>query len=75
MGRRPDVEILWLAAEEQVANAAADEVGDVLAVAEPVQNFQGIRVDVASRQRVGLAWNDPRFNHREAFYQGIKDRE
>ena len=47
MGGRADVEILGLPAEQQVANAAADEVGDVVGLAEPVQDLERVRVDVA----------------------------
>ena len=69
MGRRADVEVFRPASEQQVADAAADEIGDVIALAQPVENLQRIGVNIAARERVLLAWNDPRFDHRAALYQ------
>ena len=39
-----DVEVLRLAAEQQVADAAADEVGGVIVAAEPLDDFGGVGV-------------------------------
>ena len=43
-----DVEVLRPAPEQQVADAAADEVGDVVELPQPVEDLQGVGVDVAS---------------------------
>ena len=51
-------------AEQQVAHAAADEVGDVIELAQAVENLQRVGVDVAARDRVLGARDDPRFDHR-----------
>ena len=64
MRRRADVEVLGPAAEQQVADAAADEIGDVVELAQPVENLQRVRIDVAARERVLGARDDPRFDHR-----------
>ena len=48
MRRGPDVEILGPAAEEQVPDAAADEVGRVIVLVEPVENLERIGIDLAS---------------------------
>ena len=62
--RRPDVEILGAPAEQQIADAAADEIGDVIELAQPVENLERIGIDVAARDRVLGARNDPRDDHR-----------
>ena len=69
MRRRADVEVLRPAAEQQVADAAADEIGDVVGLPQPVENLQRVGIDVAARDRVLGARNDPRFDHRAALYQ------
>ena len=46
---RADVEVLRAAAEQQVAHAAADQVRDVVELAQPVEDLQGVRIDVAAR--------------------------
>ena len=69
MRRRADVEILGPAAEQQIAHAAADEVGDVIGLAQPVEDLQGIGVDVAARERVLCARDDPGLDHGRALYQ------
>ena len=51
MRRRADVEVLRPAAEQQVADAAADEVRDVIELAEAIEDFQRVGVDVAARDR------------------------
>src|SRR5262249_42422621 len=57
---RADVEILRTASEEKIAHAAADEIRDVLGLTQPVQDFERIRVDVATRDRVVRARHDSR---------------
>ena len=74
MRGRADVEILRTAAEQQVADAAADEIGGVLALPQAVENLQRVRIDVAAGDRVLLARNDPRFDHRAALYQKRHER-
>ncbi len=69
MGRRADVEILGVASEQQVANAAADEIGDVVGLPKAIQHLEGIGVDVAARDGVIGSRNDPRFGHCRALYQ------
>ena len=49
---RPDVEILGLAAEQQVAHAASHQVALVALVLEPVQHFQRAGTDVGARNYV-----------------------
>jgi hypothetical protein len=67
--RRPDVEVFRPSSEQQVAHAAADEIGDVIALTQSVEDLQRIGVNIAPRERVLLAWNDPRFDHWAALYQ------
>ena len=54
--RRPgvgsDVEVLRLAAEKEVADAAADEVGLEAGVGEPVEHLEGLGRDVLARNVV-----------------------
>ena len=75
MRRCPDVEILWAAADEQVANAAADEIGDVVELPQPIENLERVGIDVAPRDRVLCARDDPRLGHRWALYQKRKQRQ
>src|SRR6185295_14398070 len=51
-GVRADVEILRLAAEHQVAHAAADEVGFIARAVQPVENLQGLTADLLPGDRV-----------------------
>ena len=46
--------------EQQVANAAADQIRDVVVLVEPVQNFERVGIDVAARNRVLRPRNDGR---------------
>ncbi len=75
MRRCPDVEVLWAPADEQVANAAADQIGDVVELPQPVENLEGVGIDVAPRDRVLCARDDPRLGHRWALYQKRKQRQ
>jgi hypothetical protein len=58
-----DVEVLRSAAEEQVADAAAHEVGHVIVLPQTVEHLQCIRIDIAARDRVLFASDDPRGDH------------
>src|SRR5690349_11044895 len=58
-----DIEVLRAAAEQQVADAAADEVGRKVALMEAVENLQRVRVDVFARDRVLRARHDHRNGH------------
>ena len=44
--RRADVEVLRPPAEQEVADAAADEVGDVIVLVQPVEHLQRVGVDL-----------------------------
>ena len=48
-GVGPDVEILRLASEEEVADATSDEIGLESGVGESVEHFQRFRRNVLSR--------------------------
>ena len=74
MRGRPDVEILGTAPDEQIAHAAADQIGDVVELPQPIENLERVRIDVAPRDRVLSARNDPRVGHRRALYQKRKQR-
>ena len=63
MGVRADVEVLRLAAEHQVAHAAANEIGDVVMLLQPMEDAQRVRIDVPARDRMSLARDDKRFRH------------
>ena len=52
MRRRADVEVFRPPAEQQVADAAADEVGDVVVLVQPVQHLERVGVDLLPRDRV-----------------------
>ena len=52
MRRGADVEVLRAAAEQQVADAAADEVRGVAVFVQPVQDLESVGIDVATRNRV-----------------------
>ena len=61
--RCADVEVLGPAAEQEIADAAADEVGDVIGLPQAIEDLQGIRVDVAARERVLGARDHPGLDH------------
>ena len=69
MRGRADVEIFRAPAEQQIADAAADQVGDVIALPQPVEDLEGVGIDHGARDRMLGARNDPRFGHRGALYQ------
>ena len=64
--RRPDVEILGPTVQEQVADAAADQVRDVMVLVEPVEDLEGAGIDVSAGDRVGRTGYDGRLRHRLA---------
>jgi hypothetical protein len=68
-----DVEVFGLAAYQEVPNAAADQIRGVIGLAEPVQHFKRVGIDIAAREYVLGARNDPRFGHRAALYQHVAD--
>ena len=63
MRGRPDVEIFRPPPEQEVANAATDEVGDIVVLMKPVQNSEGVWVDLGSRDGVLGARHDDRLGH------------
>ena len=66
MRRRADVEILRPPVQQQVADAAADQVRDVVVFVQPIQDFERAGIDVAARNGVRGAWDDGRLRHRTA---------
>jgi hypothetical protein len=58
-----DVEVFRSASEQQVTHAAADEVGDEIALVESVKNLQRVRVDLFARDRVPGTRHDHRNGH------------
>ena len=54
MGRCPDVEVFRPSSEQQVAYAAADEIGDVVALTQSVENLQRIGVNIARGRACAL---------------------
>jgi hypothetical protein len=65
MRRRADVEILGTTAEEQVTDAAADQIRDVVALIETIEDLQRIGVDLLPRNRMRLPRDDDRLTHRK----------
>ena len=63
MGVGADVEVLGRASQQQIAHAAADEIGRVIEVTEPVQHLQGVRIYQAPGNHVRLAGHDHGLNH------------
>ena len=51
MGRRADVEVLRPALEQQVANAAADQIRDVVVLVQPVEDLESVGIDLARDSR------------------------
>lgn len=52
MGGSGDVEILRLAAQHQITHTATDQVRDMAAVYQPVQDLEHVAVDIAARYRM-----------------------
>src|SRR5690606_34299840 len=55
-----DVEVLGFAAEQQVAHAAADQVGLVARAVQPVQDLERVRGDLRAGNGVFRSRNDGR---------------
>ena len=68
-----DVEVLRPAAEQQVADAAADQIGDVVVLLQPIQDPQRVRIDVPARDRVSLARDDHGAGHGSGLYGPTRD--
>ncbi len=66
---RSDVEIFRTAAQQQIPDAAADQIGGVLALPQAIENFERVGIDVAAGDGVLVSRHDPRFDHRAALYQ------
>jgi len=64
MGGRADVEVLGAPSEQQIADAAADKVSDVVVLTEAIEDFECVWINVAARDRVLGARNDPGNGHR-----------
>jgi hypothetical protein len=64
MCRGADVEVFGPPSQNQIAHAAAHEIGDVVVLTQTVEHLQSIRIDVLAGNRVFLARHDPRHDHR-----------
>jgi hypothetical protein len=62
---RPDVEILRPTAEDEIANASAYQVGDMIILLQPMQHPERIRIDVPPRNRMAFARDDDGFWHED----------
>jgi hypothetical protein len=58
-----DVEVFRAAAEEEVADAAAYQVGYEMLSVEPVEHTERIGVDLLAGDAVFLPWHDHRLAH------------
>jgi hypothetical protein len=63
-GVRGDIEVLGLAAEQQVTHTAAHEIGVVSMLLQLIENPDSIGTDPLAGDTVFLAGNDSRFNRR-----------
>src|SRR3954454_9626418 len=59
-----DVEVFGTTLEQQIANAAAYQVRNVVMFVKPIQNFERVGIDVAARDCVLRSGNDGRLRHR-----------
>src|SRR5437763_1902305 len=66
-----DIEVLRRPAEQQVADASPDEVPLVTGMREPVQDLQGVRIDLAPGDGVLAARPDPRRCFRRVLDPGV----
>ena len=64
MRGRTDVEVFRPAAEEQIADAATNQVGDMAGLVQAIKNRECVGVDVLTRERVLIARHDSRLDHR-----------
>ena len=53
-----DVEVFGFPAEQQVANAAAHQICDVVSLPKAIEHFERVRIDVAARDRMRVARHD-----------------
>jgi hypothetical protein len=63
-----DIEIFGMATEQEVADAAADEVAGEVVLVQPIQHLQGVRVDLLAGDGVLRARHD----HRTAMRPGTR---
>ena len=61
-----DVEILRPALQQQIADAAADQIGRVIELLQPIQDLEGVGIDVAPGNGVFRSRNDHRLAHQTA---------
>ena len=64
MGGGPDVEVLRVPAEQEIANTSADEVGDVPVFVQLIKDLERRRIDVPALNRVCSPRHDGRLHHR-----------
>ena len=64
MGGRADVVVFRTPLKQQIANAATNEVCDVIVLVKPVENFERVGIDIAPRDRMLGSRHDGRLNHR-----------
>ena len=64
MGGGPDVEVLGPPVQQQIADASADQVGDVMVLVQSIQNFERVGVDVAAGKCMLRPSDDGRLRHR-----------
>ena len=70
-----DVEVLGDEPEEQVAHAAAREVGDVAFAAQAVEHLEGVGIDLFPAKAVRFAGNDVRIHRNAASRAGALVRD
>ena len=68
--RCPDVEIFGTAPEQQIAHTAANQVGNVIVLPQSIEDLERVGIDVAPRERMLGARNDPRGGHRRIVPKG-----
>jgi hypothetical protein len=61
-----DVEVFGPAPEEQVADAAANQIGHVIVLVQPVQHLQRVGVDLLPRDLMFPTRHDHRLAHWQA---------
>jgi hypothetical protein len=58
-----DVEVFRFPAKQEIANAAADEIGDVLRFVKSIEDAKSVRVDVSARNTVIRSRDDNGLGH------------
>jgi hypothetical protein len=58
-----DVEVLRTPAQQEVADTAAHEVGDVPVLLKSLKDAKGVRINIPARDRMICARDDDRFGH------------